>query len=61
MSARVHAPEAFWADTPARTVRRGRHLGAYMQAELATEEERAAASRHYTPDAVMAETALLNF
>ena len=44
-----------------RTVRRGRHLGAYMQAELATEEERAAASRHYTPDAVMAETAVLDF
>lgn len=44
-----------------RLVRRGRHLGAYMQAQLSTEEERQAASRHRTPEAVMAETALLTF
>lgn len=44
-----------------RLVRRGRHLGAYMQAQLSTEEERQAASRHHTPEAVMAETALLDF
>jgi 2-polyprenyl-6-methoxyphenol hydroxylase-like FAD-dependent oxidoreductase len=44
-----------------RLVRRGRHLGAYMQAQLSTEEERQAASRHRTPEAVMAETALLDF
>ena len=44
-----------------RLVRRGRHLGAYMQAQLTTEEERQAASRHRTPAAVMAETALLTF
>ena len=44
-----------------RIVRRGRHLGAYMQAEMTTDEERAAASRHYTPEAVMAETAVLDF
>ncbi len=44
-----------------RLVRRGRHLGAYMQAQLSTEEERQAASRHHTPAAVMAETALLDF
>ena len=44
-----------------RLVRRGRHLGAYMQAQLDTEEERQAASRHFTPEAVMAETALLDF
>lgn len=44
-----------------RLVRRGRHLGAYMQAQLSTEEERQAASRHRTPAAVMAETALLTF
>ena len=42
-------------------VRRGRHLGAYMQPELTTDEERAAATRHHTPEAVMAETALLDF
>ena len=44
-----------------RLVRRGRHLGAYMQAQLSTAEERAAAARHRTPAAVMAETALLDF
>lgn len=44
-----------------RLVRRGRHLGAYMQAQLTTDEERQAASRHHTPEAVMAETALLDF
>ena len=42
-------------------MQRARHLGAYMQAQLRTEEERAAADRHRTPAAVMAETALLNF
>lgn len=44
-----------------RLVQRGRHLGAYMQAHLSTEEERQAAFRHHTPEAVMAETALLDF
>ncbi len=44
-----------------RLVRRGRHLGAYMQAQLSTEEERQAVARHRTPAAVMAETALLDF
>lgn len=44
-----------------RLVQRGRHLGAYMQAQLSTEEERQAAFRHRTPEAVMAETALLDF
>lgn len=42
-------------------VQRARHLGAYMQAVLKSEEEREAAERHHTPEAVMAETALLNF
>ncbi len=42
-------------------VRRGRHLGAYLQARLDTEEQRAAAARHHTAEAVMTETALLNF
>ena len=44
-----------------RIVRRGRHLGAYLQAQLRSDEEREAAARHHTPDAVMAETALLDF
>ncbi len=44
-----------------RIIQRARHLGAYMQAQLRTEEERAAADRHRSPAAVMAETALLTF
>lgn len=44
-----------------RIVRRARHLGAYMQAHLATDEEREAAARHHSPAAVMAETASLRF
>lgn len=42
-------------------VRRARHLGAYMQAHLATDEERDAASRHHSPAAVMTETASMDF
>lgn len=42
-------------------VRRARHLGAYMQAHLATDEERAAALRHHSPKAVMTETASMDF
>ena len=42
-------------------VRRGRHLGAYLQAEIGTPEQRRAAARHQTPEAVMAETAMLDF
>jgi len=39
-------------------VRRARHLGSYMQAQIATPEERSMAERHRTPEAVMAETAV---
>jgi 2-polyprenyl-6-methoxyphenol hydroxylase-like FAD-dependent oxidoreductase len=42
----------------AAVVRRARHLGAYMQAQIATAEERAMAERHRSPEAVMAETAV---
>lgn len=42
-------------------VRRGRHLGAYLQAGVSTPEQQRAAARHQTPEAVMAETALLDF
>jgi 2-polyprenyl-6-methoxyphenol hydroxylase-like FAD-dependent oxidoreductase len=45
----------------ARFVNRGRQLGAYMQAQLKTPEEREQAERHHTPHAVMAETADLSF
>jgi len=39
-------------------IRRARHLGAYMQAQIATEEERAMAEKHRQPEAVMSETAV---
>ncbi|MBS7706634.1 FAD binding domain-containing protein [Chelatococcus asaccharovorans] len=39
-------------------IRRARHLGAYMQAQLLTEEERRLAERHRRPEAVMCETAV---
>lgn len=42
----------------AAVVRRARHLGAYMQAQILTEEERRTAERHRQPEAVMAETAV---
>ena len=44
-----------------RIIARARHLGAYVQAEQRTEEERAHAERHRTPEAVLAETALMDF
>ncbi|WP_408056534.1 FAD binding domain-containing protein [Tardiphaga alba] len=48
------------ARTPfgAAVVRRARHLGAYMQAQIATDEDRISAERYRTPEAVMAETAV---
>lgn len=42
----------------AAVVRRARELGAYMQAQIATAEERAMAEQHRSPEAVMAETAV---
>ncbi|MBB4371042.1 2-polyprenyl-6-methoxyphenol hydroxylase-like FAD-dependent oxidoreductase [Bradyrhizobium sp. cir1] len=42
----------------AAVVRRARDLGAYMQAQIATAEERAMAERHRSPEAVMTETAV---
>jgi len=44
-----------------RIVARGRELGAYMQAQLSSPEERELAERHHTPHAVMAEIADLTF
>ncbi len=44
-----------------RIVRRARHLGAYLQTRFRTDEERALAARHRAPEAVMAETALIDF
>jgi 2-polyprenyl-6-methoxyphenol hydroxylase-like FAD-dependent oxidoreductase len=44
-----------------RIIERARHLGAFLQAEQHTEEERAHSARHSIPDAVLAETALVDF
>ena len=44
-----------------RIIERARHLGAFLQAEQRTEEERAYSARHSIPDAVLAETALVDF
>jgi 2-polyprenyl-6-methoxyphenol hydroxylase-like FAD-dependent oxidoreductase len=44
-----------------RIIQRARHLGAYLQTRFRTEEERLLAERHRSPEAVMAETALMNF
>lgn len=44
-----------------RIIERARHLGAYIQAQLHTEEERQSAARYRSPDAVMRETASMDF
>jgi 2-polyprenyl-6-methoxyphenol hydroxylase-like FAD-dependent oxidoreductase len=44
-----------------RIIQRARHLGAYLQAERRTEEERSRSARHSIPEAVMIETATLDF
>lgn len=43
-----------------RIVRRARHLGAYMQAQLLSDEERQLAEKHRSPRAVMTETATMH-
>lgn len=42
----------------AAVIRRARQLGAYMQAQILTEDERTMAELHRTPNAIMAETAV---
>jgi 2-polyprenyl-6-methoxyphenol hydroxylase-like FAD-dependent oxidoreductase len=44
-----------------RIIQRARHLGAYLQAVQATDEERSSSVRHSIPEAVMRETATLDF
>ena len=48
-------------DINRRIVARGRDLGVYLQPALRTPEERLKAERHRTPQAVMAEIAVLDF
>jgi 2-polyprenyl-6-methoxyphenol hydroxylase-like FAD-dependent oxidoreductase len=43
-----------------RVVRRGRHLGAYMQAQIASEEEQRQAQHFRKPEVVMIETASMH-
>jgi 2-polyprenyl-6-methoxyphenol hydroxylase-like FAD-dependent oxidoreductase len=42
-------------------IARTRHLGAYVQADLKSEAERQYAARHRTPEAVLTETAIMDF
>jgi 2-polyprenyl-6-methoxyphenol hydroxylase-like FAD-dependent oxidoreductase len=44
-----------------RIIEQARHLGTYMQRDFVNEAERVRAERHRSPEAVMAETALLDF
>jgi len=44
-----------------RIIERARHLGAYMQARFRSEDERRSAERYRTPEAVMRETASMEF
>jgi formylglycine-generating enzyme required for sulfatase activity len=45
----------------AKIIARARHLGAYVQADLKTEAERQYAARYRTPEAVLTETATMDF
>lgn len=47
--------------TGRRIIERARHLGAYLQAQQHTEEERSRSAQHSIPEAVMIETATLDF
>jgi 2-polyprenyl-6-methoxyphenol hydroxylase-like FAD-dependent oxidoreductase len=66
--ARLPEPEAalraFEAERLAiggRIIAQARHLGTYMQRDFASEAAQREAARHRSPEAVMAETALLDF
>jgi 2-polyprenyl-6-methoxyphenol hydroxylase-like FAD-dependent oxidoreductase len=61
LSAALSRFETERLDMGRRMVEQARHLGTYMQRDFATEEERVRAERHRSPEAVMAETALLDF
>ena len=44
-----------------RIIARARRLGAYVQADFKTQEERVYAAQHQKPEAVLAETALMDY
>jgi len=48
-------------DVGRRILARTRHLGAYVQADLKTDAEREYAARHRTPEAVLTETAIMDY
>src|SRR5947209_3508170 len=48
-------------DAGRRILARTRHLGAYVQADLKSEAERESAARHRTPEAVLTETAIMEY
>src|SRR3954468_15393082 len=48
-------------DAGRRILARTRHLGAYVQADLKSEAEREFAARHRTPEAVLTETAIMEY
>ncbi len=58
LDAALDAFEAERRPYGAAVVRRARQLGAYLQADLPSAEDRAAADRHGQPDVIMAETAV---
>jgi 2-polyprenyl-6-methoxyphenol hydroxylase-like FAD-dependent oxidoreductase len=53
--------EAVRMEPDRQVVQRGRDLGAYLQPSITTDEQRIKAARHRTPEAVMAEVAVLDF
>src|SRR4051812_23004998 len=53
--------EAPRLDAGRRILARTRHLGAYVQADIKTEAEREYAARHRTPEAVLTETAIMDY
>jgi len=57
----LRAFEAVRLPIGSRIIQRARHLGAYLQAQKFTAEERAHSARYGIPAAVLAETAMLDF
>jgi len=61
VEAALRAFETPRLDAGRRILARTRHLGAYVQADLKSEAEREYAARHRTPEAVLTETAIMEF
>jgi 2-polyprenyl-6-methoxyphenol hydroxylase-like FAD-dependent oxidoreductase len=61
VEAALRAFEAKRLPVGKRIIQRARHLGAYLQALKETDEERAHSARYSIPEAVLTETAVLDF